>query len=126
MRAILVVLFLLLAAVVLQAHAETDATERLDQRISAIEERQSGLAQELGQDGRQLDRRMDELEANSLAGVGIFVSGIFCALWAQFTRRSAWLWFFFGAFLSPVALIALLWKNALGLRSGELKYWTDR
>ncbi|PQV63871.1 hypothetical protein B1R32_10878 [Abditibacterium utsteinense] len=29
-------------------------------------------------------------------GLAAFVSGAFCALWAQNTRRSAWLWFFCG------------------------------
>lgn len=45
-------------------------------------------------------------------GFVTFLFGIFCAYWAQTTRRSAWLWFFLGLFLAPFTGIALLSKNA--------------
>lgn len=45
-------------------------------------------------------------------GLVSFLFGIFCAYWAQNTNRSAWLWFFFGFFLPPIAGIVLLIKNS--------------
>jgi formate hydrogenlyase subunit 3/multisubunit Na+/H+ antiporter MnhD subunit len=44
-------------------------------------------------------------------GFVTFLFGIFCAYWAQETSRSAWLWFFLGLFLGPIAGIVLLGKN---------------
>jgi len=44
-------------------------------------------------------------------GLVLFLFGGFCALWAQNTRRNPWLWFFFGFFLSALAVIALLIRN---------------
>ena len=50
------------------------------------------------------------VEDNS--GIG-FLFGAFCALWAQNTRRSPWLWFFLGLFFSVIAaVIVLLVKNS--------------
>lgn len=45
-------------------------------------------------------------------GFVTFLFGIFCAYWAQITRRKAWGWFFFGLFLAPIAGVILLYKNA--------------
>jgi len=54
------------------------------------------------------------MAASSAGGTvaAAFVLGVFCAYWAQGTARNAWLWFFFGLFLPPVAGLALLWLNA--------------
>src|ERR1044072_8147363 len=38
--------------------------------------------------------------------------GAFCALWAQNTRRSAWLWFFLGFFFNAITVVVLLAKNS--------------
>lgn len=40
-----------------------------------------------------------------------FAFGIFCAYWAQQNNRNAWLWFFAGALLMPIAGIVLLMVN---------------
>ncbi|MDH5822059.1 hypothetical protein QFW77_03500 [Luteimonas sp. RD2P54] len=48
-------------------------------------------------------------------GLVAFLFGVFCAYWAQETGRSAWLWFFLGLLLPPIAGIALLSKNAVRL-----------
>lgn len=45
-------------------------------------------------------------------GALLFLFGAFCALWAQNTGRSAWLWFFLGAFFNVVAVLFLLTKNS--------------
>ena len=44
-----------------------------------------------------------------------FLFGAFCALWAHNTGRSAWLWYFFGLFLTVIAVITLLIKNSADL-----------
>ena len=41
-----------------------------------------------------------------------FLFGIFCAYWAQATRRSAWLWFWVGLFFAPITGLVLIAKNA--------------
>ena len=46
-------------------------------------------------------------------GVVALAFAVFCAYWAQETDRSAWLWFFLGALLPPIAAIALPSKNAV-------------
>lgn len=119
----LLVIFLTLPAPLL-AQNERSSVDRLKNRISDLEREQSNLEMEISSETRTLDRRMDKLEDNATAGFGLFLSGIICALWAQFTRRSGWLWFFFGLLLAPIALIAMVWKNASGLASGRLKFWT--
>ncbi|HEY8901064.1 MAG TPA: hypothetical protein VIM61_11690 [Chthoniobacterales bacterium] len=48
----------------------------------------------------------------SAEGAVLFLFGAFCALWAQNTNRSAWLWFFLGVFLNFIAVLVLLFKNS--------------
>jgi hypothetical protein len=45
-----------------------------------------------------------------------FLFGIFCAHWAQGTRRNAWLWFFLGLCFAPITGVVLASKNAADLR----------
>ncbi len=97
----------------------------IEQRIQKLERNQSALENDLSSESRDIERKVNRLEDDlEIAGIAVFLSGIICALWAQYTRRSAWLWFFFGLLLAPIALIALVWQNALGLQSGKLRYWT--
>lgn len=71
------------------------------------------------QDTASLDRRVTKLEQDvrkidwhpGLGGLS-FLFGVFCALWAQNTGRSAWLWFFLGAIFSVISAVALLVKNS--------------
>jgi hypothetical protein len=58
-------------------------------------------------------------ERYASAGFVTFLFGIFCAYWAQTTRRGPWTWFFFGFFLAPVAGLVLLSKNSDELRARE-------
>lgn len=120
----LISLILLVSPVIFAVDADSITFEQVDARLDKIEQKQSKLDRELSRETQDLEHRMDQLEDNAAAGIGLFVSGILCALWAQFTRRSAWVWFFFGLFLAPIALVAMVWKNALGLASGDLKFWT--
>ena len=44
-------------------------------------------------------------------GYVAFLFAIFCAWWGQHSGRNAWLWFFFGFFLPPIAGLVLLYKT---------------
>ena len=66
-------------------------------------------AQTLEQRVQSLERQVDRLATTSLV---LFLYGVFCALWAQRTGRSAWGWFFLGLFFGPITAIVLLAKNA--------------
>jgi hypothetical protein len=46
------------------------------------------------------------------AGLTFFLFAIFCAYWAQTTRRNAYLWFFLGLFFAPITGLVLLFKNS--------------
>ncbi len=70
-----------------------------------------------------LAERVSELEAQvhqlnlsvrdaSATGGLCILFGAFCALWAQHTGRSAWLWFFLGLFFSVITVMVLLYKNS--------------
>lgn len=47
-------------------------------------------------------------------GFVTFLFGIFCAYWAQTTRRNPWLWFFLGLLFAPITGLFLLHKNSKG------------
>ena len=66
-------------------------------------------AQSLEDRIQSLERRVDRL---ATTGLVLFLYGVFCALWAQRTDRSAWGWFFLGLFFGPLTAIVLLAKNA--------------
>ena len=63
----------------------------------------------------RLLRRVEALEgrvARRASGAVLVLFGAFCALWAQYTRRNAWLWFALGFILNVVAVPLVLMKNA--------------
>lgn len=43
-------------------------------------------------------------------GTVFYLFAIFCAYWAQSTRRNAWLWFFLGLLFAPITGLFLLYK----------------
>jgi len=45
-------------------------------------------------------------------GMVFYLFGLFCAYWAQSTKRNAWLWFFLGLFFAPITGLVLLYKNS--------------
>ena len=73
------------------AQTETQSTTNLEYRVSSLEHRTSNAAS---------------------GGAIAFLFGAFCALWAQNTGRSAWLWFFLGLFFSVITVLVLLHKNS--------------
>src|SRR6476660_7721589 len=76
----------------------------------------SALAQQDTRRIEELERRVATLESRShsteVAGGAAFVAGAVCALWAQQTRRNAWLWFFMGFIFNVITLLVLLYKNS--------------
>ena len=76
----------------------------------------TALAQSEPQRVAQLENRVSTLEQKipdaGDAGLVLFLFGAFCALWAQNSGRSAWLWFFLGLFFSVITVFVLLWKNS--------------
>jgi 4-hydroxybenzoate polyprenyltransferase len=93
-------LFLFLIAVLMTAVAPavTSAQDKTEERVKALENRVSQL--------------QSAVEHKAGIGAFVFLCGIFCALWAQNTGRSAWLWFFLGLLFSVITVIVLLVKNA--------------
>jgi hypothetical protein len=59
-----------------------------------------------------LEDQSEAVMDNEVGGLVFFLFGIFCAYWAQTTKRNAWLWFFLGLFFAPIAGLVLLYKNS--------------
>jgi hypothetical protein len=79
----------------------------------------TATAREVGELRMQIARLEERLRSAEVkgaddknVGIALMAAAGLCALWAQNTGRSAWLWFFFGLILSPIAVIAMLYKNA--------------
>ena len=83
------------------------ADEQTDRRTAALEMRINSLPTPIQTHGNN--------------GPLVFLFGVFCALWAQNTGRSAWLWFFLGLFFSLITVIVLLSKNSDDLARRRLK-----
>lgn len=77
----------------------------------------SAFAQPETQRVNRLEGRVTSLE-QKIAKIGgdqapaLFLFGAFCALWAQNTGRSGWLWFFLGFVFSFIAVLVVLAKNS--------------
>lgn len=82
---------LLLFVLLIPCAAAAQDLDSLEDRISAVE---------------------DDVRGAASQGALLFLFGAFSALWAQQTKRSAWLWFFLGVFFSVITVIVLLNKNA--------------
>ena len=91
-------LILLAFLCVIASGRATAQSQQADYRISQLEQRIDGL-----------DRKVTDAGASGLV---LFLFGAFCALWAQNTGRSAWLWFFLGMFFNVITIFFLLTKNS--------------
>jgi hypothetical protein len=87
-----------------------------DMSEGSLRQAQSGSTAELQARVTELESRVSSVEEAAGLSVVVFLVGCLCALWAQNTRRSAWLWFFLGVFFHVITLIVLLNKNAGDLR----------
>jgi len=67
---------------------------------------------EISQINTRLNKLDQDVKNAGTGGVVLFLFGAFCALWAQNTGRSAWLWFFLGLFFSVITVIVLLARNS--------------
>jgi hypothetical protein len=118
------IVFALLSFGPTSASAQGGPDAEFTKRLERVESKQKSSEAETHSKIQQIETKLSKLEKEYRdTGIGLFVSGIFCALWAQYTRRSSWLWFFFGLILAPLALIMLAWKNADDLSSGRVRFW---
>ena len=104
--AIVVFLFLIQSAT-LHAQGQSPNDGATYQRLMEMEQRIGTLQYQVG----DLQQRLSS-QTDSGGGVLLFLFGVFCALWAQNTGRSAWLWFFVGFLFNVLAVIVLLMKNS--------------
>ena len=116
---VLAIMFLLVIAAsssTLAQNGDADLRSEIDSLKSQIGKLESDIA---GLDHTQ--RQLAE-ESGGIAIV-LFLFGAFCALWAQSSGRSAWLWFFLGVIFHVIAVLFVLSKNGADLRQKDL---TDR
>jgi hypothetical protein len=93
----------------LQASAQQKTT---DQRVEALEYRIAQLESSAKETSGQVAYLQTSVNQVSGGGALVFLFGVFCALWAQNTGRSAWFWFFMGLFFNVITVIVLLEKNS--------------
>lgn len=116
---------LAMLCLVLLAPSSGRAAQASNDDLAAMKARLESIERE----ARELESRINKLEGNdrffsgsingqkysfsipSTASLGLVI-GCFCALWAQNTKRNAWLWFFMGGCFAPIALFVLLAKNS--------------
>ena len=73
-----------------------------------------------------LERKLGDDRERAAGGCGLgILFGAFCALWAQNTGRSAWLWFFLGLFFSVIAVLVVLSKNSNDLARRRIQSVSD-
>jgi hypothetical protein len=104
--------FILAIAVVswpLRASAQQKTT---DERVESLEHRVAQLESSVHETSGKIAYLDTSVSQKAGEGVLLVLFGAFCALWAQNTGRSAWLWFFMGLFFNVITLIVLLMKNS--------------
>ena len=96
----------------LDSRSEAFQQNRADmlEMLDTIEE----LHEEAARGAGRWRAAIDDIRDNGI--ILFFLSGIFCALWAQNTGRNAWLWFFLGVIFNFATLIVLLYKNSKRIR----------
>ncbi len=95
----------------------------LQQNVTAQTETETRIAQ-LEKDVGSLKSKVTRLFSNVDDKIGpalvMYFFGIFCALWAQNTGRSAVGWFFAGLFFSIFTVLILLEKNSNDLKKNPV------
>ncbi len=86
------------------AQSQPKQNEVIERRVSSLERKIAELQRQVG----------------DVPAITLFLTGAFCALWAQNTGRSGWLWFFLGLFFSIFAVLVLLAKNSAGIDRRKL------
>lgn len=84
--------------------------QQLRQEIQVLQNQVSGLEAEIN----SLQSEISSFNSREPSAIGLTVllTGAFCTLWAQNTRRNPWLCFFAGVFFNFIILIVLLVKNS--------------
>jgi TolA-binding protein len=109
--------------------AQTAASKTVNQTQSEIQQLRDDV-ESLRSENSQLRNEVSQLSSNvnrfqstlaDKADTGLILSffGVFCALWAQNTRRNPWLWFFLGIFFHFLTGLVLLSKNATDFNSNR-------
>ena len=109
--------------------AQTPASKTVNQTQSEIQQLRDDV-ESLRSENLQLRNEVSQLSSNvnsfqsTLAdkadtGLMLFFFGIFCALWAQNTRRNPLLWFFLGVAFNFLTGLVLLSKNATDFNSNQ-------
>ena len=107
--------------------AQTPASKTVNQTQSEIQQLRSDV-DSLTSENSQLRSEVSQLRsdvnsfqitladkadtAEATTAWTMFFFGIFCALWAQNTRRNPWLWFFLGVFFHVFTGLFVLSKNS--------------
>ncbi|MEM6553620.1 MAG: hypothetical protein AAF750_16000 [Planctomycetota bacterium] len=67
----------------------------------------------------ELDRKIEDVAPGLFCA---FLAGVFCALWAQNTKRNPWVWFFLGVLFHVITLLVLLYKNSRSQDAGDVSF----
>jgi hypothetical protein len=106
-------MILLIGLLIFGPRLSAQPLPRGDERT--VEQRVAGLESEV----QRLESSLKKTSA--FAGLVPVFFGIFCALWAQNTRRSAVLWFFLGLVFMIIAGFVVLIKNEGDRRRRQLR-----
>jgi hypothetical protein len=91
----------------------TDDASALQRKVKELEGRIWNLERKQDEFASQTERKISDLRGDAVGGgLVLFFFAVFCALWAQNTGRSAWLWFFLGLCFHIITALVLLTKNS--------------
>ena len=92
----------------------------LGARVVELESSLSKLRADTQEHGEEISRLDSVLDRAEEAGVITYFFGVFCALWAQNTKRNSLIWFFAGVFFSLFTVLLLLVKNSEDIRRRQI------
>ncbi len=92
-----------------KAQVSAEEILKLNQQIEAQNLEIQNLRNQLTSETSGLREKIDSYAPIAMV---LFLFGGFCALWAQNTGRSPWVWFFTGLVFSVLAVIAVLIRNS--------------
>jgi len=93
-------------------HQVGEQAQKVDQLERQFRQLESDVGRLKVENQRLEQTQRQILDDSGEVGVGLFLFGVFCALWAQNTGRNAWLWFFVGLLFHVIAVLVLLHKNS--------------
>jgi hypothetical protein len=100
--------------------AQEDSTT-LQQVAEQLNDKVAQLSDEVSMLWIQLTNQQQNTGSQSAGygsiGLVLFLSGAFCALWAQDSGRRPWFWFVVGFIFPLLTVIALLVKNSEDIKS---------